>query len=163
MDKVDKINLQKMIASNDVQDYTEEIKQKKHSGIIRQEVTKLVELKQKYARLSKTNINEYTQILHSQCSFLYNNYTDIFNRIKNDELDLTIFSKFLNALKTIEDGDCDQHEASFKIGSLLKSMYIDSAVRHADKIEKKHKKHNKEPKEKGGKNITWNQFKKELN
>ena len=162
MDKIDRINLQKMIASNDVKNNTEDIKQKKHSGVIRQEVTKLVDLKKKYSRLSKTNSNEYVQILKSQCSFLYNNYTDIFNRIKNDELDLEIFSKFLNALKSIEDGECDQHEASYNIGSLLKTMYIDSAVRHANKIENKKQKHGKEAPEKTGKNITWANFKKEL-
>ena len=83
-------------------------------------------------------------------------------KLENDELDLEIFSKFLNALKSIEDGECDQHEASYNIGSLLKTMYIDSAVRHANKIENKKQKHGKEAPEKTGKNITWANFKKEL-
>ena len=44
----------------------------------------------------------------SKCSFLFNNYTDIFNKIKNDEIDLSILDRFLNVLKQIEDGNVDR-------------------------------------------------------
>ena len=37
-------------------------------------------------------------------------------------------------LKAIEDGDKDQHEASFTVGKLLKELYKDSALRKADKL-----------------------------
>ena len=45
MDNLDRINLQKMITANDVQDCTAEIRAKKHSGPIRQDVQRLLELK----------------------------------------------------------------------------------------------------------------------
>ena len=56
----------------------------------------------------------------NQCQFLFNNYTDIFNKIKTDTLNLTIMDKFLNILKRIEDGELDQHEGSYLVGQHLK-------------------------------------------
>lgn len=160
MDDSQRLHLQKMIRDNNVEDFTDDIKTKKHSDSIRENVTKLIQLKKKYARLCKSNHNEYEQILKSQCSFLYNNYTDIYNRVKNDELDLGILWKLVDLLKTIENGENNQHEASYEVGKLLKSLYIDSAVRHADKVNKKKDKHAKNaPKEIVGKKLSWKQFK----
>ena len=34
----------------------------------------------------------------------------------------------LNVFREIEDGKLDQHEASFKIGSLLKELYVDTVI-----------------------------------
>lgn len=68
------------------------------------------------------------------CNFLYTNYTDIYNKIRKDEIDLEVLFHFLNVLKEIEEGGLDQHEASYKIGKLLKEMYVDSALRKADKL-----------------------------
>ena len=70
----------------------------------------------------------------NECNFLYTYYTDIYNKIKKDEIDLKILNKFLDVLKQIEDGVLDQHEGSFKVGSLLKELYVDSALKKADKL-----------------------------
>jgi hypothetical protein len=70
------------------------------------------------------------------CEFLFVNYTDIYNKVKKDEIDLKILGQFLIVLKEIEDGKLDQHEGAYKIGNLLKNLYIDSAVRKADKLNK---------------------------
>ena len=43
-------------------------------------------------------------------------------------------------LKEIEDGETDQHEASVKIGKILKELYIDSAMKNEKNIENKEKK-----------------------
>jgi hypothetical protein len=59
-------------------------------------------------------------------------------------------------LKNIETGKTDQHEASFKIGKLLKEMYIDSALKQAEKHDRNEKK--KPPRKE--KKISWDQFKK---
>ena len=53
MNKLEKLDLQKMIKANDVVDYTEDIRAKKHSQRIRDDVTKMIDLKKKYARLEK--------------------------------------------------------------------------------------------------------------
>ena len=151
-----------MINANDVVDQTENIRREKHSFKIREDVKTLVDLKQKYPRLEKTNSIEFDKLCVNRSSFLFNNYTDIFNKVKKDEIDLTILDNFLNVLKSIEDGKCDQHEASFKIGKLLKEMYIDSALKKSEKLDKKFdkaEKKNKKTKEVKPVNISWKQYK----
>ena len=44
---------------------------------------------------------------------------------------LEILSEIINCLKKIEDGQCDQQEASFEVGSLLKKMYGKSMIGEA--------------------------------
>ena len=99
----------------------------------------------------------------SQCSFLFNNYTDIYNKIKNDTLNLSIMDNFLNILKRIEDGELNQHEGSYLVGKYLKELYIDSAMRHQNKIEnneRKKKTKKKPPQLSEQKNISYKDFKK---
>ena len=43
-------------------------------------------------------------------------------------------------LKEIEDNKIDQHEASVKIGKILKKLFIDSAMKNEKKNKKKIKK-----------------------
>ena len=97
-DPQQKLDLANMIKANDTQDYTEEIRSKKQSVLIRNDVKQMVFLKQKYARLSKSNPNEFDNMCVSQCKFLFNNYTDLFNKIKNDNLNLSILEKVLEIL-----------------------------------------------------------------
>jgi len=129
----EKLNLQKMIATNDVVDQTELIRQTKHSALIRSQVKELVFLKNNNESLSKSNPEEFEQMCLSKCSFLFYHYTDIYNKVIKDELDLSILDKFLETLHQIEEGKVDQHEASFEIGKLLKKLYIDSALKKTEK------------------------------
>ena len=76
----------------------------------------------------------------SRCNFLFTRYTDIFNKVKKDELDLSILNTFLNVLEEIETGKLDQHEASYKVGSILKQLYIDSALKKSEHLDNKHSK-----------------------
>jgi hypothetical protein len=92
----------------------------------------------------------------SQCGFLYSCYTDIYNKVKKDEIDLTTLNKFLNVLERIEEGDIDQHTGSFLVGTLLKELYIDSALKKADKLNEKHE---TPTTTKDFKAISWKQFK----
>lgn len=158
MDTLDRLNLNKMIDANNVQDCTNEIREKKHSKLIRDDVTRLMTLKQKYSRLAQSNPNQFDTMCVSQCSFLFNNYMEIFNKIKKDELNLEILHQLLDVLKEIEDGKLDQHAGAFEVGKLLKTMYIDSALVKAERIDKKtgEKKIVSKPKEK---KITWAEYK----
>ena len=162
MSNQDRLNLQQMINSNNVEDQTKIIREKKHSYIIRQEVKDLLFLKDKYKRLSKTNPNEFDQICISKCSFLFNNYTDIYNKIKNDNLNLNILEKFLDILKKIEDSELNQHEGSYLVGKYLKELYVDSAMRSQEKIDNREKKRKiqKKPPELQEKIISYKDFKK---
>lgn len=140
MDKSDRLKLDKIIAQNNVEDVTNDIRERKHSNLIKKDIARMLEIKKRYARLSKSNMSQYDMMLSKQCSFLFNNYTDIFNRLKKDELDLNIMAQFLDVLSRIEDGNIDQHEGAFLVGKLLKEIYIDSAMKRGEKLDKKNKK-----------------------
>ena len=150
-----------LIKANETDDCTEEIRSKKQSLLIRNDVKHMVLLKQKYERLRKSNPNEFDAICVKQCNFLFNNYTDLYNKIKNDNLDLNILDKVLTILKNIEDGELNQHEGSYLVGKYLKEMYIDSALKTREKIEAKerNKKVPKKPFANVEKKISYKDFK----
>jgi len=162
MNNSERLQLNKIIQNNDVEDMTSEIRKKLHSDKIKQDVLKMIEIKRKYPRLAESNREQFNTMLQNQCSFLFNNYTDIFNRIKKDELDLSILNEFLKVLKDIEESKIDQHDGSYKIGQLLKQIYVDSAVRQSDNLDKRN---NKKEKNKVRKivNISWKSFKEQNN
>ena len=158
MDDSARLQLDKMISANNVEDCTQEIRNKKHSSKIRDDVTRMIELKKKYERLSKSNPSQFDSMLVSQCSFLFNNYTDIFNKIKKDEISLKILWDFLNVLQRIEEGELDQHAGAYEVGTLLKQLYIDSALKREEKIDARTgKKTAKKPK--SVKKMTWKEYK----
>jgi len=153
-----RLQLNKMINENDVSDQTELIRNLKHSVILTKEINNMILIKAKLR-------NETSEKIHlecmNECNFLYTYYTDIYNKIKKDEIDLSILNKFLNVLQRIEDGEINQHEASFLVGTLLKELYIDSAIKKADKLEKEYGNTNDEVKHEALK-LSWKQF-KEIN
>jgi|TARA_B110000285_G_C14838195_1_gene474117 hypothetical protein len=158
MDKNERIQLDKMLRANNTEDCTNEIREKKHSKLLKNDVKKMIELKEKYKRLKYSNKNQYETMLKSQCSFIYEKYTDIFNRINKDEIDFDILWRFLDVLEKIETGELDQHEGSYAVGSLLKQIYIDSSIKKGEKIDKKYAKKKKTKVDKT-KNISWNEYK----
>lgn len=134
MDDNARLHLQKMIKANNVEDQTEMIRDLKHSDILRKDIQTLLSLKEKFGNDSeKLNLE-----CMYECSFLFNYYTDIYNKIRKDEISLSILYKFLDILKQIENKEVDQHEGSFIVGTLLKELYIDSALKKADKLDKQH-------------------------
>ena len=155
MNKTESIDLKNLVKEYKYESTTDKIRELKHSKLIREDITKLCELKKKYPRLNSNNLRN---MIEKQCHFLYSNYTNIFNKIYKGNIDLNLFHKFLLVLKQIEDGDCDQHQASVQVGKILKEIYIDSAMREGDKLDKKNKK--KPVKTRKAKNVSWNEFKK---
>jgi hypothetical protein len=115
-------------------------------------------LKSKY----KSDLVKISEEAAIQCSFLFTYYTDIFNKIKKDEIDLKILNKFLNILRMIEDEEIEQHEGCVMVGTLLKEMYIDSALKKADKInDTEQNKNNQEIERKVEQvKISWSEYKK---
>ena len=155
----EKLDLVNMIKANDTDDCTEHIRNTKHSELLRIDTKQLIAIKSKYTRLRKTNPNEFDKICVSQCKFLFNNYTDIFNKIKNDNFNLEIFFKFLDTLKQIESGELDQHEGSFIIGKYLKEIYIDSALKNQEKLDNNSVDKKVKKKMNNIKNISYKDFK----
>ena len=154
MDDKQRLQLANMIKANNVEDQTELIRDLKHSQVLRNEVNNMILLKAKY-RGDDEKINEECI---NQCGFLYTYYTDIYNKVKKDEIDIGILNKFLDVLRKIEDCELDQHEGSFLVGTLLKELYIDSAVKKADKLNEQMQENKTEPKH-ADKDISWKQFK----
>tara|TARA_B110000444_G_scaffold9490_2_gene8186 strand:- start:3682 stop:4185 length:504 start_codon:yes stop_codon:yes gene_type:complete len=161
LDNQQKLDLQNMISANETQDVTETIRTNKQSNLLRQDIKQLVFLKNKYSRLAKSNPNEFDNICINQCQFIFNNYTDIYNKIKIGTLDLVIMDKFLNVLKQIEDGELDQHEGSYLVGTHLKELYIDSAMKNQVMLDANDRK-KKVPKKpvNSEKKISYKDFKK---
>lgn len=154
MDENQRLHLQNMIAANNVEDKTGLIRNLKHSHILRENINNLIMLKAKYMD-DQESLNLDAMI---ECNFLFTYYTDIYNKIRKDEMDLKILFQFLDVLRDIEDGKMDQHEGSFEVGTLLKKIYVDSALRKAEKLNAESD--NSEPEYKGPQvDISWKQFK----
>ena len=151
MDEEGRLKLKNMINEFKPEETTEKIRSLKHSDIIKNQVDVYLNLKKKYSRVSKETFNNMCK---KQCAFLFNNYTNLYNKLVKDELDLSILFKFVSILKDIENGKLDQHEGAVKVGQILKELYIDSALREDKKRQKKKHKYRK------AKKISWSDFKK---
>lgn len=156
MDDNARLHLQNMIKANNVEDQTGLIRELKHSHILRNDINKLVMLKAQYRDDPNAEENMNFEAM-SECNFLFTYYTDIYNKIRKDEIDLSILHRFLDVLAKIEEGNLDQHEGSFQVGTLLKELYVDSALKKADKLNEKYGVEEEAKRE--GLDISWNQFK----
>ena len=58
----------------------------------------------------------------------------------------------------IEEHKVDQHEGSVLVGKILKELYIDSALKRCDNLDKEHETEKEEKKE--GMKVGWKEFKK---
>lgn len=156
MNDTQRLQLQNMIKTYNVQDQTDLIRNLKHSQIMRQDVNQLLLIKNQFKgdeeRIHEEGVNE--------CNFLFTYYTDIYNKIRKDEIDIGILYKFLDVLKRIEDGELDQHEGSFVVGTILKELYIDSALKKADKLNEAGENEKTKPEPSNPqKAISWKDFK----
>ena len=143
MDDKQRLQLSNMIKANNVEDQTELIRNLKHSQILRTEINNMIMIKAKY----RGDDNKIMEECMNECGFLFTYYTDLFNKIRKDEIDLNILNRFIEVLRKIEEGEVDQHEGSFLVGTLLKELYVDSALKKADKINEKYDKEEKVQKE----------------
>lgn len=132
----ERLNLQKMINESECDDNTDHIRKVKHSVILRDEIRKLDTFKKANRSLQVKDFDTFVQKASDASPFLYTNYTDIFNRITKDELNLEIMTKLLIVLKMIEDNKVNQHEGSVMVGKVLKELYVDSALKRGENLDK---------------------------
>ena len=151
MNNIEKLQLNKLINENNVKDQTENIRKLKHSQLIKEDVQCMI-------KLSKKNIpyTELDKICIQKCKFLFIHYPNIYTKLLKNEIDISILFVFIDTLKQIEDNKLSQHEASFKIGKLLKQIYIDSALKHSNKLNS----NNKPIAKLTPKKIKWSDFNK---
>ena len=96
MNADDKINLQNILQQSDAEETTDKIRDLKHSQKIKEDVTRMIELKTKYARLRTSNVDQFESMCISQCNFLFTKYTNIYNKLYKDELDLNILAEIVS-------------------------------------------------------------------
>ena len=146
----EKLNLKKLLNQSECDDNTEKIKQLKHSNLIANDINIFKRIK---GDKDAVDIEECQR----ECFFLYTHYTDIFNKLVKNEIDLTLLTKFLVVLKMIEDGKVDQHEGSVIIGKILKELYVDSALKLSDHLDEKYA--TETPAKVEGVKMSWKEYK----
>ena len=162
MANFEKLDLKQFLDNNsNYVDNTEHIRNLKHSTLIRDDVRNIENLKVSHSLLKEANNEAFVEICKNECRFLYDGYTDIFNKLVKDEIDLTIMTKLLTVLKLIEDGKVDQNDGSVMVGKILKELYVDSALKRSDALDKEHDAGKQKPI--NGKPISWNEYKKYTN
>ena len=130
------LNMKSLMESDDHVNNTDKIRSLKHSEDILADIGRICELKKAHPNMRMIEEEKFGNLCRGACPFLYNNYTDIFNKVLKDELDLKMMVNFISILKQIEDGTVDQYDASVKVGTILKEMYVDSATRRGDNLDK---------------------------
>ena len=143
IDDETRLKFNELLKESDASDNTEKIRKLKHSSKIKEQVSIMMDIKRRYSRLDKNTLDK---MIDTQCNWLFTHYFNLFNKLKKDELDIQILGQFVNALKAVEDGDMDQHEASVRVGQILKKLYIDSALKKDKKEEAKRERQRKREK-----------------
>ena len=138
MNPQERLDLKKLMQQpgHDYEDNTDGIRKLRHSTLIHTDILELEKLKKDQQEMKEKNPKLFVIQCQKKCSFLYNSYTDIFNRVLNDELDLELMGKALQTLKEIEDGKINQQEGSVLMGKLFYQVFVDSALKKGEKLEK---------------------------
>lgn len=144
--------LNRMIQENDTIDNTGLIREVKHSTKLRREVAIIQNIK-------RTTRSTQFPVLDKEarskgCGFMFQHYPNIYNKLLKGEIQIKILYRFLDELEKIEKGQQNQHEASYKIGLLLKEMYVDK------RIDMDKENNTGDKKKKTGMNISYEEFKK---
>jgi len=126
-----KLKLGEMINANKDTyiDQTELIRELKHSHLFRRDIQTLQNL------MAAESPEDVAIMAITDCSFLCTYYTDLYNKIRKNEMDMKMLFTFIDTLELIENGKLDQNEASMKVGEILKKIYVDSALKKANKLD----------------------------
>ena len=156
----DRIDLKRLLSTSDCENNTEHIRTMKHSTKIQNDIMKLAQFKNAQQTLYESYPDKFEEEAKVLVPFLANGYTDIFNKVIRNEINFEILGKLLYVLKAIEDEKVDQHEGSVLVGKILKELYLDSAVRHGENLDKKHAAEEPpKPKLVEGRPISWKEYK----
>lgn len=155
MNRQQRAQLNRMVEESGAANNTALIREKQHSFQIENDIKTI-------NRIVKENPSASDDEIRLMCSsealFLFSNYTPIFNKAIAQELNMDIMSDLLKTLRAIESGQLDQHEASVRAGQILKELYVDSALRRSEKLDKEDQ-DEPEPLNQG-KEMSWGDFKK---
>jgi len=166
----ERLNLNKLIREMDTVDNTEYIRKARQSGKIAKDIAVMERLKIECAAWRLDDAPRFIELCQSSCRFLFDNYTDIFGKLVKDEIDMNIMKQFLVYLSLIEEGQVDQHEGSVMVGKLLRDIYLDSAIRRGENLDKEHERQKEQRQHDGEgeieqrqqrepRNVTWTEYK----
>ena len=128
------LNMKALMESDDYVDNTAKIRELKHSEYILEDIGKICKLKKTHHHMRMVEEDKFNYLCQTSAPLLFNSYTDIFNKVMKDEINMELMVQFISILKQIEEGQVDQYDASVKVGTILRDMYVDSAMRKADKL-----------------------------
>ena len=134
MDPGDRIDLKKLMKAgeHDYVDNTDGIRRLKHSDLIAADMKKMQDLKVSHASMRTNSPDDFSDLCQKKCSFLYNAYTDIYNRLFKDQLDVNLMLDALRTLKQVETGKINQQEGSILMGQLFYKVFVSNAIKHED-------------------------------
>ena len=158
----ERLNLKKMISnSQEFVDHTEEIRRVKHSGLLLNSMRDIEKLKRANRDIQLSDPASFEMMCREVAPLMYDLYRDIFRKLVKDEINLAIMVKLIRVLELIEQGQIDQNEGSVMVGKVLKDLYVDSAVREGERLDRERG----QPQEtvtvqrEPAKQISWAQFK----
>lgn len=134
MNPNDRLDLKKLmrLGEGEYVDNTDGIRRLKHSDLIVVDMRKMQELKKIHSEMRESSPIDFAALCQTKCSFLFNTYTDIYNRLYKDELDVDLMLEALKTLKQIEDGKINQQEGSILMGKLFYKVFVSNAVKHEE-------------------------------
>lgn len=132
------LNMKSLMDSDDYVNNTERIRELKHSERILEDIGKLYRIKKDHFHMKMVEEEKFNFLCETSAPFLFSNYTDLFRKVLKDELDMKMMVNFIGILKQIEEGTLDQYDASVKVGTILREMYVDSALRRGDNLDKEY-------------------------
>ena len=164
MNNEEKRKLDQMIAQNNTVDNTSNIRKERKSKQIRDCVAKIQNIKRKHHNTRDFKVLDAEAM--KSCGYLFTNFPNIYNKLLKYQIDVKILYQFLDELERVENGELNQHEASFVIGNILKEMYIDPRIDSEGNMKPTQKKESKKIKERNSnkvKSLSWADFKKMQN
>ena len=134
MDPSDRLDLKKLMKAGELDyvDNTDGIRRLKHSDLIAADMKKMEELKKSHASMRTSFPDDFASLCQKKCSFLFNAYTDIYNRLFKDQLDVNLMLEALKTLKQVETGKINQQEGSILMGKLFYKVFVSNAIKHED-------------------------------
>jgi len=165
MNPSDRLDLKKLMKAgeHDYVDNTDGIRRLKHSDLIAADMKKMEELKKSHASMRASSPDDFASLCQNKCSFLFNAYTDIYNRLLKDQLDVNLMLEALRTLKQVETGKINQQEGSIHMGKLFYKVFVSNAIKHEDAANIPESTTTSASTEKVEENkITWREYKKSV-
>ena len=147
--------LDNLMRDTDIVQSTDKIRELKHSASIRGDLDRLVALRRQHGRASAET---FRRMALARCAFMHEHYADILFKLIKQEADIRLVYKFVDLLSAIEQGQLNQHEASFQVGTMLKKMHIDSVLRRDAAREEAEGRKKKGKGRKGPKKLSYQQW-----